>query len=80
MRSSDPRAELGKTLLPQQLTALLAQALGGSPIPDEAHAPAVNELLRVGANLCIDNGQKLVFCVMDTADVALLQTITAANY
>ncbi|EJD06025.1 uncharacterized protein FOMMEDRAFT_104451 [Fomitiporia mediterranea MF3/22] len=55
--SVDEHTTLGKTLLPQTLTSLLKVALEGSRVPDDAHAAAVLELLRVGANLCMDHNE-----------------------
>ncbi|KAL5529049.1 hypothetical protein ACEPAG_5023 [Sanghuangporus baumii] len=51
----DEHTALGKTLLPQTISSLLKTALEGSRIPDDARAPAVLELLRVSANLCMDH-------------------------
>ncbi|KAI6039034.1 hypothetical protein EDC04DRAFT_3112751 [Pisolithus marmoratus] len=53
----DYRTPLGSTTLPQDLTSLLHVALNGAPIPDDVRAPAVLEILRVGANLCVDHDQ-----------------------
>lgn len=53
----DYHTPLGSTTLPQDLTSLLGVALNGAPIPDDARAPAVLEILRVGANLCVDHDQ-----------------------
>ncbi|KIJ06186.1 hypothetical protein PAXINDRAFT_20608 [Paxillus involutus ATCC 200175] len=55
--SEDNHTILGGTSLPQDITALLSKALEGSPIPDDARAPAVFEVLRVSANLCVDHDQ-----------------------
>jgi hypothetical protein len=46
---------LGKTELPQTLTTLLASALQGSHIPVENRSAPVLEVLRAGANLCMDH-------------------------
>ncbi|KAH7889737.1 hypothetical protein F5I97DRAFT_1802615 [Phlebopus sp. FC_14] len=48
---------LGATTLPQDLTSLLSCALNGSSVPDDAHSPAVLEILRVGANLVHEHDQ-----------------------
>jgi len=48
---------LGRTLLPQTLTALLKNAVGVSPIPSAAHTAAIHGILRIGANLCMDHGK-----------------------
>ncbi|KAL5533312.1 hypothetical protein ACEPAF_5088 [Sanghuangporus sanghuang] len=53
----DEHTALGKTLLPQTISSLLKTALEGSRIPDDARAPAVLELLRVSANLCMDHDE-----------------------
>ncbi|KAI6109851.1 hypothetical protein F5141DRAFT_811938 [Pisolithus sp. B1] len=53
----DYHTPLGSTTLPQDLTSLLGVALNGAPIPDDARVPAVLEILRVGANLCVDHDQ-----------------------
>ncbi|KIJ69418.1 hypothetical protein HYDPIDRAFT_80271 [Hydnomerulius pinastri MD-312] len=53
----DNHTILGQTTLPQDLTSLLSKALSASSIPDDAHAPAVFEILRVGANLCVEHDQ-----------------------
>ncbi|TDL27510.1 hypothetical protein BD410DRAFT_782602 [Rickenella mellea] len=51
----DHHTALGKTLLPQTLTHLLKAALEGSRVPDDDRSGVVLELLRVGANLCMDH-------------------------
>lgn len=53
----DYHTPLGSTTLPQDLTSLLGVALNGAPIPDDVRTPAVLEILRVGANLCVDHDQ-----------------------
>ncbi|EPQ58166.1 hypothetical protein GLOTRDRAFT_136931 [Gloeophyllum trabeum ATCC 11539] len=50
----DSHTALGKTLLPQTLTSLLKSAIGEST-PDPSRTAAVYEILRVGANLCMDH-------------------------
>lgn len=47
---------IGKTFLPQTLTSLLKGALGAVSIPPDGKKSAVFEILRVGANLCMDHG------------------------
>jgi len=42
--------------LPAVLTAILKDALRGLRVPDVSHLPALYEVLRVGANLCVDHG------------------------
>ncbi|EGN93229.1 hypothetical protein SERLA73DRAFT_64433 [Serpula lacrymans var. lacrymans S7.3] len=53
----DNHTMLGLTSLPQTLTALLRNALNGSSIPTVEHSAPVYEILRVGANLCMDHDQ-----------------------
>jgi len=48
---------LGNTLLPQNLTTLLTSALNGTLIPDACRTAPVFEILRVGANLCVEHGK-----------------------
>jgi len=48
---------LGKTLLPQNLTTLLSSALNGALIPVASRTAPVFEILRVGANLCVEHGE-----------------------
>ncbi|TFK54932.1 hypothetical protein OE88DRAFT_1710689 [Heliocybe sulcata] len=50
----DSHTTLGKTLLPQTLTSLLKSAISESA-PDATRTDAVYEILRVGANLCMDH-------------------------
>ena len=52
----EQQTTLGKTLLPQTLTSLLKGAIDGAAIPGDPQKQAVFELLRVGANLCMDHG------------------------
>ncbi|KAJ7172525.1 hypothetical protein C8R46DRAFT_1086280 [Mycena filopes] len=53
----DNHTPLGQTQLPQNLATLLTSALHGSSIPAVPHIPAVFELLRVSANLCVDHDE-----------------------
>lgn len=53
----DSHSILGQTDLPQSLHSLLLLALNGAHIPDINRAPVVLEILRVGANFCMDHGQ-----------------------
>lgn len=57
----DIHTTLGRTFLPQTLTSLLKASLDGSPIPSPARTPAVFEILRIGANLCMDHGRSQSF-------------------
>ena len=52
---ADNHTILGRTELPQTLTSLLASALQGSHIPVEDRSAPVLEVLRAGANLCMDH-------------------------
>ena len=56
--SVDNHSILGQTDLPQSLTSLLSLALNGAHIPDIDRTSAVLEILRVGANLCMNHGQQ----------------------
>ena len=51
----DNHSPLGRSSLPTTLTTLLSLALHGASVPDFAYTAAVNELLRVAANLCMDH-------------------------
>lgn len=53
----DNHTPLGKSSLPTVLTNLLALALHGAPTPVLPYTAAVNELLRVAANLCMDHNE-----------------------
>ncbi|KAF9532936.1 hypothetical protein CPB83DRAFT_784211 [Crepidotus variabilis] len=53
--SVDHHTILGKTDLPQTLTSLLSLALDGVHIPSDEKTSAINEILRVGANFCMDH-------------------------
>ncbi|KAF8797982.1 hypothetical protein BYT27DRAFT_7228589 [Phlegmacium glaucopus] len=48
---------LGQTELPQSLTSLLSLALNGAHIPDSSHTSVILEILRVGANFCMDHDE-----------------------
>lgn len=54
---ADNHTILGKTELPQTLTSLLASALKGSHFPVENRSAPVLEVLRAGANLCMDHDE-----------------------
>ena len=54
----DNHSILGQTELPQSLTSLLSLALNGAHTPDINHASVVLEILRVGANFCMNHGQQ----------------------
>ncbi|KAJ3525511.1 hypothetical protein NM688_g8391 [Phlebia brevispora] len=55
VRDVEQQTALGKTLLPQTLTSLLKGAIDGDSIPATPQKRAIFELLRVGANLCMDH-------------------------
>jgi hypothetical protein len=55
IKDVEQQTTLGKTLLPQTLTSLLKGAVDGAPIPATPQKQAIFELLRVGANLCMDH-------------------------
>lgn len=61
LRVKDPVQDnhtlLGRSPLPTTLTNLLSLALHGASVPDLAYSPAVNELLRVAANLSMDHSK-----------------------
>ncbi|KAJ7452474.1 hypothetical protein B0H11DRAFT_293903 [Mycena galericulata] len=72
----DNHTALGQTPLPQSLTALLTSALHGSTIPAVPYVPAVFELLRVSANLCMDhddNRSQLLDAGLPQTVVSLLE-------
>ncbi|KAF9053624.1 hypothetical protein BDZ89DRAFT_976173 [Hymenopellis radicata] len=52
---NDLHTTLGRTALPNTLTALFSLSLHGGSIPDDAHTTPTLELLRVAANLCLDH-------------------------
>ncbi|KIP09107.1 hypothetical protein PHLGIDRAFT_103348 [Phlebiopsis gigantea 11061_1 CR5-6] len=55
VRDVERQTALGQTLLPQTLTSLLKGATDGAALPRPTQKPAIFELLRVGANLCMDH-------------------------
>ncbi|EMD38507.1 hypothetical protein CERSUDRAFT_113687 [Gelatoporia subvermispora B] len=55
VKDVEQQTTLGKTPLPQTLTSLLKGAINGASLPDSRSKPAVYEILRVGANLCMDH-------------------------
>ncbi|KAG1831826.1 hypothetical protein EV424DRAFT_129864 [Suillus variegatus] len=75
----DNHTMLGKTLLPQNLTTLLSSALNGTLIPDASRTAPVFEILRVGANLCVEHDQNrghLLEAGFPQAVVSLLEGYT----
>jgi hypothetical protein len=60
----DIHTTLGRTLLPQTLTSLLKSSLEGSLVPSGARTSAVFEILRIGANLCMDHGKSQMFFIV----------------
>ncbi|KAJ7109328.1 hypothetical protein C8R44DRAFT_802209 [Mycena epipterygia] len=72
----DNHSALGQTPLPQTLTTLFTSALHGSTIPALPYIPAVFELLRVSANLCMDHDEnrgQLLEAGLPQAVVSLLE-------
>lgn len=53
----DYQTGLGRTSLPETLNSLLKEALSGASVPKPESAPATLEILRIGANLCMDHGE-----------------------
>ncbi|KAF8902129.1 hypothetical protein CPB84DRAFT_1729336 [Gymnopilus junonius] len=53
----DNHTILGKTELPQTLTSLLSLALRGTYPPNDDRTAPILEILRVGANLCMDHDE-----------------------
>lgn len=75
----DNHTMLGKTLLPQNLTTLLSSALNGALIPGASRIAPVFEILRVGANLCVEHDQNrghLLEAGFPQAVVSLLEGYT----
>lgn len=75
----DNHTMLGKTLLPQNLTTLLSSALNGALIPGAGRTAPVFEILRVGANLCVEHDQNrghLLEAGFPQAVVSLLEGYT----
>ncbi|PPR03530.1 hypothetical protein CVT24_007016 [Panaeolus cyanescens] len=73
---TDNHTILGKTELPQTLTSLLSLALDKQHVPDDKRTDVVLELLRVGANLCMDhndNRTSLLEVTFPQAVVSLLE-------
>lgn len=52
----DQHTALGQTLLPQTLNTLLKTTFHGEKTPPSDKRGAIFEILRVGANLCMDHG------------------------
>ncbi|KAK7014904.1 GTP binding protein [Favolaschia claudopus] len=72
----DNHTALGQTTLPQALATLFASALHGAAIPSLPYIPAVFELLRVSANLCMDHDEnrgQLLEVGLPQAIVSLLE-------
>ncbi|KAJ7632571.1 hypothetical protein FB45DRAFT_507396 [Roridomyces roridus] len=72
----DNHTALGQTPLPQALNTLFTRALHGSTIPALPYIPAVFEILRVSANLCMDhddNRALLLEAGLPQAIVSLLE-------
>jgi len=80
LSSVDHHTILGKTDLPQTLTSLLSLGLEGSHIAVNDKTAVINEILRAGANLCMDHSglfDDLCYCqlmiVIDDNRAALLE-------
>jgi len=54
--TDDQHTVLGRTLLPQTLNSLLKTTFHGEKTPPADKRGAIFEILRVGANLCMDHG------------------------
>ncbi len=54
--ADDTQTALGNTELPAVLAAIVKDVLRGLRVPDVSHLPALYEVLRVGANVCVDHG------------------------
>jgi len=54
--TDDQHTALGRTLLPQTLNSLLKATFHGEKTPPSDKRGTIFEILRVGANLCMDHG------------------------
>jgi hypothetical protein len=54
--TDDQHTALGRTLLPQTLNSLLKTTFHGEKTPPSYKRGAIFEILRIGANLCMDHG------------------------
>ncbi|KAF9480122.1 hypothetical protein BDN70DRAFT_878010 [Pholiota conissans] len=68
---------LGKTELPQTLTSLLASGLAGAHIPDDSKTGPLLEILRVGANLCMDHNENRAALLEVTFPQSVLSILEA---
>lgn len=59
--TDDQHTALGRTLLPQTLNTLLKTTFHGEKTPPSDKRGAIFEILRVGANLCMDHGTSLTW-------------------
>lgn len=57
VKDAEQQTVLGKTLLPQTLTSLLKSAISGATSAVSGCKAAIHEILRVGANLCMDHDE-----------------------
>ncbi len=81
LSSVDHHTILGKTDLPQTLTSLLSLSLEGSHIAVNDKTAVINEILRAGANLCMDHSGffddlsycQLLIVLIDDNRAALLE-------
>jgi hypothetical protein len=72
----DNHTSLGRTTLPQTLTDLFASTLPSSSIPTIELAPVILQILRVGANLCLNHDENrghLLDASFPQAVISLLQ-------
>ena len=73
--TDDQHTSLGRTLLPQTLSSLLKTASHGERTPSSDKRGAIFEILRVGANLCMDHGKftpyKVTIPETSTASISL---------
>jgi hypothetical protein len=70
--TDDQHTTLGRTLLPQTLNTLLKTALHGEGTSPSDKRSAILEILRVGANLCVDHG------TFPPSEITVLETSTVS--
>lgn len=76
IKDVEQQTGLGQTLLPQTLTSILKGATSDSKTPEDERKPAIYEILRVAANLCMDhdgNREALLEAGFPQAIVAILE-------
>lgn len=57
VKNNGTQTALGNTELPAVLAAIVKDVLRGLRVPDVSHLPALYEVLRVGANVCVDHDE-----------------------